>query len=200
MPSIVRDAAVTNVSGINAVHATLDVGGQLVHEQQMRTPASTVSAAAVDADAQPAQSRTVMVDSSWPLAVAAATAGAAVDAVEPIQRVPPPPQQSTSTAPPLKKRAESFFSRLLTHLDPLRLHAGSGALYLVLSTGAVLHVLGHTLMHGVLPHPLHDLLIPALFVVSLVMNCSGFQLAFRHRRGESTHERARAHMHARPFC
>ena len=141
--NIMRDAAMTNVSGINAVHASLDVGGQLVHEQQMRTPASTVSAADVDVDAQPAQSHVVMVDSSWPLAVAAATAGAAVDAVEPVQRVPPPPQQSTSTAPPLKKRAKSFFSRLLTHLDPLRLHAGSGALYLVLSTGAALHVLSH---------------------------------------------------------
>ena len=51
-------------------------------------------------------------------------------------------------------------------------------------------------MHGVIPHPLHDLLIPALFVVILIMNCSGFQPAFRHCRGEYTHELACAHMDA----
>lgn len=187
MPSIVRDAAVTDVSDINAVHAALDVASQLEHVQQMHTPASTVPAAAVD----PHHDRLV-VDRGRQLAVAP------VAAVEPagsavVWRAPPPlphPQQgklqpSTPITPSPKQRARGFFSRLLTHLDPLRLHAVSGALYLVLSTGSVLHILSHTLVYRVNPNPLHDLLIPALFVASLVMNCTGFLMAVKHRRGES---------------
>lgn len=112
-------------------------------------------------------------------ASAAAPAAAAVAA--PVTQ----PVGSRATSSHSKaKRVGGFFSRLLTHLDPLRLHAISGALYLVFSTIAVLHILGHTLLYGVNPNPLHDMLIPALFFTSLVMNCTGFQMAVKHCRGE----------------
>lgn len=119
-----------------------------------------------------------------PVAPAAPTTS--IPAGWPVPSVPSPAAvEKTLPRGVPKSRGRGFFSRLLTHLDPLRLHAVSGALHLVLSTGAVIHILGHTLVFGVNPHPLHDLIIPALFATSLVMNCTGVQMAVTHRRGES---------------
>lgn len=120
-----------------------------------------------------------------PVAPAASTTS--IPAGWPVPSVPVPSPAAVEKTLPRgvpKSRGRGFFSRLLTHLDPLRLHAVSGALHLVLSTGAVIHILGHTLVFGVNPYPLHDLIIPTLFATSLVMNCTGVQMAVTHRRGE----------------